>query len=119
MFHLLDVTFLKIVQFFSGSQSSPSTASELIVEENFAPSRPLPILESPPPSTSGSHAPAPLPTSSPDSSISSPSIFDIHPPRYPTRVRHLPPIFFFQIVLITLLRSIYLTKVFQTLISLF
>ncbi|GFZ16805.1 hypothetical protein Acr_26g0000750 [Actinidia rufa] len=71
--------------------------------------RPLPILDSPPPSLSGSHAPVPLPASSPDSGISSPVVSDLPSPRYPTRVRRPPLGFFFPIVLIILLPIICLT----------
>ncbi|GFS42230.1 hypothetical protein Acr_00g0078600 [Actinidia rufa] len=49
-----------------GSSSSLGTTSELVMEEDSAPPRPLPILESPSPSLSGSHAPAPLLASSSD-----------------------------------------------------
>ena len=52
-------------------------------------------------------------------SISFPLVSDIPPLRYPTRVSRPPLGSFFQTVLITLLRSICLTKVFQTLIRLF
>ena len=118
-YHLLDVTFLETVPFFSGFPSSLGPTSELIVEEDFAPPCLLPILEYPSPSPSGSHAQALLPTSSPNSGISSPLVSDIPSPHYPTRVRRPSFIFFFQIILIILLRSICLTKVFQTSISLF
>ncbi|GFS46139.1 hypothetical protein Acr_00g0100360 [Actinidia rufa] len=85
MYHSLDVTFLETVPFFSRSLSSPGTTSKLVMEANSAPPCPLPILEPTPPSLSGSHALAPMPASSPDSGISSPLVFDIPPPRYPTR----------------------------------
>ncbi|GFY82805.1 hypothetical protein Acr_02g0010450 [Actinidia rufa] len=102
-----------------GSSSFSGTASDLVMEEGSAHPRPLPILGSPPPSLSGSHAPVPLPASSPDSGISSPVVSDLPSPRYPTRVRRPPLGFFFPTALIILLQIICLTKVFQTPISLF
>ena len=48
MYHSLDVTFLETVPFFSYSPSSLDPALELIVEEDFIPPSPLPILEFPP-----------------------------------------------------------------------
>ncbi|GFY90253.1 indole-3-acetic acid inducible 9 [Actinidia rufa] len=68
------------------SSSFPGIASDLVMEEGSAHPRSLPILDSPPPSLSGSPAPVPLPASSPDSGISSPVISDLPSPRYPTRV---------------------------------
>ncbi|GFY83356.1 hypothetical protein Acr_03g0001300 [Actinidia rufa] len=60
-----------------GSSSFPGTTSDLVMEEGSAHPRPLPILDSPPPLLSGSHAPVPLPASSPDSGISSPVVSDL------------------------------------------
>ncbi|GFY98171.1 hypothetical protein Acr_12g0007120 [Actinidia rufa] len=102
-----------------GSSSFPGTTSDLVMEEGSAHPRPLPILDSPPPSLSGSHAPVPLPASSLDSGISSPVVSDLPSPRYPTRVRRPSLDFFFPTVLIILLQIICLTKVFQTPINLF
>ena len=91
MYHSLDVTFLETIPFFLGFPSFSGPASELIVEEDSAPPHPLPILESPPISPSGSlpssvttdpsqdyphysHALAPLPSHSHDLGISSPLV---------------------------------------------
>ncbi|GFY80815.1 hypothetical protein Acr_01g0006240 [Actinidia rufa] len=94
MYHPLDVTLLETVPLFSGSPSSLSPASKLIVEEDSAPPRSLPMLEYPPLSPSGSllssvttdpsqnyphclHAPVPLPSSSPDSEDDASGIVEV------------------------------------------
>ena len=75
-----------------GLPPSPGPASELFVEDGLIPPRPLPILESSPPSTSGSLPsiiptnPSPctqatLPASSPELGISPPLVSDIPLPR--------------------------------------
>ncbi|GFY98945.1 D-cysteine desulfhydrase [Actinidia rufa] len=91
--------------YFSGSSLLYGTATDLVAKEGSAPPCLLPILKSPPPSPSGSLPfivttyPSqvyyrralsldPLPTSSPESRISSPLVSDIPSPRYLTRVCH-------------------------------
>ena len=94
LYDSLDVTFWRMFLFFPGLLSPLGLTTELFMEEGSVPPYPLPILESPPTSPSGSlpsivttdpsqiysrrpHAIDPLPASSPELGIFSPLVSDI------------------------------------------